>query len=495
MKINPLTAIDFYKADHRRQYPKGTQFVYSNFTPRSSNIFKNVYGDNFDDRVVFFGLQYFIKDFLINTWNEEFFKKPKDEVVAAYKRRMDCALGPEAISVEHIAELHDHGTLPIQIKALPEGALVNEKIPVLTMVNTDPKFFWLTNYLESVMSCYLWKPMTSATIARNYRILLDEFAKETGSDPELVQFQAHDFSFRGMSGLEDAACSGAGHLVSFSGTDTVPAIDFMEEYYGADVTKELVGASVPATEHSVMCMGSKEGEKETYKRLITEVYPSGIVSIVSDTWDFWKVVTEFMLEFKDLVLARDGKVVIRPDSGDPVKILCGDPEAKKGSPEYKGAVECLWDIYGGSVTDKGYKLLDPHVGLIYGDSITLQRAKTILTNLKQKGFASGNVVFGVGSFTYQHTTRDVFGFAMKATYGVVDGIGPVSIFKDPVTDDGVKKSAKGLLQVVHDGASYVVRDEVTSNEETQGDLKVVFKDGKLLIEHTLAEIRKRVLDK
>ena len=490
MYINPLTAIDFYKSDHHRQYPEGTTEVYSNFTARSGRLSK-VIKETYDNKVVFFGLQYFIKDFFINAWNEQFFKKPKNEVIDTYKRRMDYSLGKDAISVEHISALHDLGYLPLKIKALPEGTRVPIGVPILTIVNTHPNFFWLTNYIETVISCYLWKPTTSATTAFEYKKLLTEYAIKTGAPKDFVQFQAHDFSFRGMSSLQDAALSGAGHLTSFWGTDTVPAIDLAEDYYGANAEQEMIGCSVPATEHSVMCMGRQDGELSTFKRLISELYPSGIVSIVSDTWDFWKVVTEYTVLLKDIILQRDGKLVIRPDSGDPVKIIAGDPEAPENSPEYKGAIECLWDIFRGTITDQGYKLLDSHIGLIYGDSITLERAQAILQRLEEKGFASTNVVFGIGSYTYQYATRDNFGFAMKATSGIVNGIRR-DIYKDPKTDSGTKKSAKGLLRVERLGDSLALYDQQTEEQEKQGALEVVFLDGKLTKSMSLTEIRNRI---
>ncbi|MFT6834264.1 MAG: nicotinamide phosphoribosyltransferase, partial [Francisellaceae bacterium] len=317
MNINPLTAIDFYKADHRRQYPVGTTEVYSNFTARSSKLAK-VIRETFDDQIVFFGLQYFIKDFLINSWNKEFFNKPKHEVVKKYKRRMDFALGQDSIPVNHIEQLHSLGYLPFQIKALPEGSRVPIGVPLLTIVNTEPNFFWLTNYIETIISCYLWKPITSATTAFEYKKLLTTYAKKTGTPIESVVYQVHDFSFRGMSSLQDASVSGGAHLTSFVGTDTVSAIDFLEDYYNANVEEAIVGCSVPATEHSVMCMGLEHGELATFRRLINELYPKGIVSIVSDTWDFWKVITEYLSILKPEILARDGKVMIRPDSGDQI---------------------------------------------------------------------------------------------------------------------------------------------------------------------------------
>jgi nicotinamide phosphoribosyltransferase len=486
MKMNPLMLIDFYKADHRRQYPEGTEMVYSNFTPRKSRLLEN-------DKLVFFGLQYFVKEYLIKQWNEGFFQVPKAKVIADYKRRMDNALGKDSIPVEHIADLHDLGYLPLIVKGLPEGTIVSPKIPVVTVYNTQPKFFWLTNYLESLMSAILWKPATSATTAFQYRKTFNEFALSTVSDKDIdfVYWQGHDFSFRGMSGIEDACISASGHLLSFYGTDTVPAIDFHELYYNANSDTELIGGSVPATEHSVMCMGTKDNEIATFERLITQLYPNGIVSIVSDTWDFWQVITEYLPKLKSKILARNGKVVIRPDSGDPVKIIIGDKNAAPGSPEYKGAIECMWETFGGTITEKGFKLLDSHIGLIYGDSITMQRQKDILNGLKEKGFASFNVVLGIGSYTYEYVTRDTYGFAMKATYGEVNGEAR-NIFKDPKTDDGTKKSAKGLLAVHEVNGELKLKDECTWEEEKQGLLQVVFENGKIANEQSLSEIRKRI---
>lgn len=489
MKINPLNAIDFYKTDHRRQYPQGTTQVYANFTPRSGKRAKVL--DKKNPQVVFFGLQYFIQDYLIDCWNHGFFQQNKHQIISAYQRRMDTSLGVGAITTEHIAALHDLGYLPLKIKALPEGSLVPMGIPLLTVVNTHPDFFWLTNYIESVMSCYLWKPITSATTAYQYKQLMTEYALKTGSPQDFVPFQCHDFSFRGLSGLQDGIISGAAHLTSFYGTDTVLAIDLLEEYYGADAQKDIIGASVPGTEHSVMAMGMQDGELETFRRLIEDLYPHGIVSVVSDTWDFWRVINEYLPRLKSKILDRDGKLVIRPDSGDPVKIICGDNSFPVDSEQYRGAVECLWDIFGGTMTPEGYRLLDSHIGLIYGDSITLERAQEILERLERKGFASGNVVFGIGSYTYQYVTRDNFGFAVKATSGLVKG-DRRDIFKNPKTDGGTKKSAKGLLRVEWENNTFVLYEEQTSEQEKQGVLEEVFLDGRLVKTETLANIRKRL---
>jgi nicotinamide phosphoribosyltransferase len=478
--LSPLVLKDFYKTDHRRQYPKGTELVYSNDTPRGSRILGV-------DSVVVFGIQYFVMEYLMRWYNERFFSQPKDKVVARYKRRLDTSLGVGAVPVDHVEALHDLGYLPLEIKALPEGSLCKMRVPFLTIRNTKPEFYWLTNDLETILSTTTWGPINSATIAFEYKKLLSKFAEMTSDIPEFVMWQGHDFSMRGMFGLEAALMSGAAHLLSFTGTDTVPAIDFLEEYYFADAEKELIGGSIYATEHSVMCMGGKETEIDTFLRLL-DLYPTGNVSVVSDTWDYWKVLTETLPAIKDKVMTRDGKLVIRPDSGDPVKIICGDPDMPSWSPEGKGTVQVLWDLFGGEVNSKGYKQLDPHIGTIYGDSITLQRALEIVTRLKDAGFASTNVVLGIGSFTYQYNTRDTFGQAMKATYGVINGK-PIEIFKTPKTDNGLKNSAKGLLKVNGDGT---LKEQCTEKEEKEGLLQTIFLDGKLVKTHTLQEIRERL---
>ncbi len=485
--MNPIHLTDGYKVDHRSQYPDGTTLVYANLTPRKSRM-AGV------ESVVFFGLQYAIKKYLIEDFNQYFFSKPKAEVIAQYKRRIETYLGVGTITYEHIEALHDLGYMPLEIRALPEGTKVPMKVPMFTIHNTIPEFFWLTNFLETLLSATIWLPCTSATTAAEYRKMMDAYALKTGSDPAFTDWQGHDFSFRGMGSVEASTISGAAHLLSFAGTDSIPAIDLLEAYYLANSDLELIGGSVPATEHSVMCMGTQDDEIGTFRRLIEKVYPKGIVSIVSDTWDFWQVITEFIPELKPTILARDGKVVIRPDSGDPVHIICGDPQAPIGSPEHKGAVECLWDTFGGTVTDTGYKLLDPHIGVIYGDSITLERCKAICEGLIAKGFSTGNVVFGIGSYTYQYVTRDTFGFAMKATYGEVNGVGR-AIFKEPKTDDGTKRSACGLLRVDKDAqGTLTLKDNCTWEESQGGEMVLVFRDGKMLKEWSLKEIRKTIKD-
>ena len=485
--IYPATLLcDFYKVSHKEQYPKDTDKIYSTWTPRTSRV-EGI------DKVVAFGFQAFIKEYLINYFNENFFNRNIDDVANEYKRVIKYTLGVQNPNVSHIIELHKLGYLPLKIKAVKEGTLIPIRVPMLTVENTSPKFFWLTNYIETLMSCCLWQPSTNATLAKEYRKILDEYAEKTGGDMSFVQFQGHDFSFRGMPSLDSAKSSGAGHLLSFVGTDTIPSILYLEEFYNANIENELVGTSIPATEHSVMCAYGQD-ELESYKRIITEVYPNGFVSIVSDTWDLWSVLNNVIKPLKSEIMNRDGKIVIRPDSGDPVKIICGDLKSDNEN-ERKGVIEILWDIFGGTITDKNYKVLDSHIGCIYGDAITLERCKEICEQLMKKGFASTNMVYGIGSFTYQYNTRDTFGFALKSTYALINEEEKF-LFKDPVTDNGIKKSQKGLVVVYKENGNIIYIDNLTLEQrENYKDIDLlenVFVDGKLLRDESLSEIRERV---
>lgn len=508
--MNPLFLTDGYKTGHHQQYPKGTTLVYSNFTPRS-----NKYAPKGCDQLVSFGQQMVVRE-IHEAFDRDFFSRPKAEVCGEMKRELSMYLNTD-YDVSHFEALHDLGYLPIHVKAIEEGELVPMKVPVLTIYNTHPDFYWVTNYLETIISNLLWKPMTSATIAHAYRKLFTAWQEKTDAEKGwFVDWQAHDFSMRGLDSIDATISSGLGHLTSFSGSDSLPAIYGARKFY--DET-EFVAGSVNATEHSVMCAGSKEDEVGTFRNLM-ETYPTGILSIVSDTWDLWKVCTEHIVTLKEEILARDGKVVIRPDSGNPVDIICGEyniEDEKNGvefalvdesgkvlssvedinnwktSPIGKGVIELLWDVFGGTVNEQGYKVLDPHIGAIYGDSITLDRAEQIFKRLEAKGFASTNIVLGVGSFTYQYNTRDTFGFAMKATYVEVDGVGR-EIFKDPITDDGVKKSAKGLLKVFKTTLEndVVLHDQCTWAEETEGILQTIYKDGHFFNETNLTAIRTKL---
>lgn len=475
---------DFYKLGHADQYPPGTTKVYSTWTPRQSRIADI-------NEVVAVGAQAFVQEVLIDFFNENFFDRSLKVVKKEYIRIVKNTLGIADPNFDRMEALHKLGYLPLRIRALKEGTLVPIRCPWLTIENTLDEFYWLTNFIETIASVHLWPVSTSATIANKYRKLFEKFAIETVGNTDFVPFQGHDFSMRGMSSLETAARSGFGHLLSFVGTDTIPAIQYAEEYYYADVEKELVGTSVFATEHSVMC--AYQDDTISFKRLITKVYPTGIISVVSDTWDLWDVIDRVIPMYKDTIMARDGKLVVRPDSGDPVKIMTGDDSAPVGSSVHKGVIESLWDLFGGTISEKGYKILDSHIGSIYGDSITPQRAEEICLRLKAKGFASINMVYGIGSYTYQYNTRDTFGYALKSTLVVIDGK-EVNIFKNPKTDDGVKKSQTGRVAVFADETGKLFyKDGLSLKTHCEGNLlKDVFVDGFPRNQQTLAEIRAKL---
>jgi nicotinamide phosphoribosyltransferase len=588
--LNPLFLKDAYKTGHLYQYPPKTEFIYSNMTARGAQHFAY---KGFNGKVVNFGARGFVKEILQELWNLNFFEQPVDEVVGEYQKMINSALGAEVVDTRHLRELHELGYLPLQVKALPEGELVNLRIPLMTIMNTDPRFSWLVNFMETVWANYTWKPLTVATIAYEYRRLSEKWADKTGADKGFAIFQNHDFSARGMSGAEDSMRAGAGHLLSSVGSDTLAAGKYLVDYYDAS-WDNLIFTAPPATEHAVMCINyALYGELETYRRLINEVYPSGMVAIVSDTINLWDVLTKVAPELYDDIMKREGnafgpgKVVFRPDSGDPVKIIVGDeglrqwpivdgaalyfndaasyevallgavfrqkysisektihykhlfndpqkvkfkvrlpngnlvygiatypeglysdevvtdPNVFERHPtdgtiehyeptnEEKGALQILWDEFGGTTNEAGFRVLDPHVGLVYGDSITLERAEEIYTRMAENGFASTNIVFGVGSFTYQYLTRDTFGLAVKATWGQVDGKG-YDLQKTPATDSGTKYSAKGLLRVEKENGEYVLHQQQTMGEANEGELQTIFGDGELYNQQSLSEIRERL---
>ena len=481
---NPINFVDFYKVGHINQYPKGTSQVWSNWTPRNSRVPGTA-------KIVNFGLTYFIKAYLDEQFSTYFFGRPIWEVLNEYRDIIKATLGVQEPRTDHIEALHRLGYLPLKIYALPEGAMVPLNVPTFIITNTRPEFFWLPNYLETMLSNCLWKTSTSATTARRYREVCLKHARRSGeTDFGFIDWQCHDFSYRGMSGTEDAKLSGMGHLLYFSGTDTVPAILAAHAYYNAPLS---CGGSVPATEHSVMCAGEEDGEFETFKRLLTEVYPSGIVSVVSDTWDLWRVLTDYIPRLKDTILAREGKLVIRPDSGDPIEILCGSGSSNSAYPSSRGTVRLLAEALGTTPQNSGLPLINK-AGAIYGDSITVARADEILQRtVDELKLSPYNVVFGVGSFTYQMVTRDTYGWAMKATAVRRDGK-IVPIFKKPVTDDGGKFSHKGLLAayVCTDAElnlTYMLRQGVTEEQLENCAYRKVYENGDLLHAPDFATIR------
>lgn len=494
--IHPLLLIDYYKSCHDKMLPKGITKSVSYYTPRMSRV-------DIWDHVVMFGLQAFIKTYLIDYFNEEFFSKPHDEVVAEYDRVLKHTLGEGVYDTDKISRLHKLGYLPIEIGALPEGALVPIHVPMFYITNTHPGFAWLPQALESLISAEMWHPMIAATVGRTYRNIVNSYYSRTCDDDAPRSRALGAFDFRGEECLQSAVKAGAGWCLSFLNTATVPTIPYLEQMYNCDCTKEPVAFGAASTEHSVMCSNyAVDGNEVTLlRRLLTEIYPNTSFSAVLDSYDYWNVIDNILPQIHDEIMAHNGCMLMRGDSGD-----CVDVVTK--------TVFKLWDQFGGTINSKGYKVLDPHVKAIYGDSITIQRCQQIYQILEQNGFACSNVALGVGSFSMQCIeepdficsdsmgypiyfdalkpfTRDTFGVAIKATYCEINGK-PVPVFKNPV-DGGFKKSQKGCCIVTKDlenSYSYMDGYDWThASRSIVNKLKPVFRDGKMIKEWTLAEVR------
>lgn len=575
---NPLLLIDFYKATHDSQYPKGLTRMVSYYTPRMSRL-----GDV--DKVTLFGLQAFIKEYLIEGFNTYFFNRPIEEVVTEYTRVLNHTMGEGSYDATKILRLHQLGYLPLQIRALPEGTRSNIGVPQIEITNTHSDFVWLVNTIETLLSCTMWHTQVSAEVGYRYRKIVDKYVDMTceNVDPRNV---LGDFSMRGQQSAESAIKSSAGWLLSFNNTATVPAIMWLEKNYNCDVTKDIVGRGAISTEHSVMCSNaSVDGDEITQvKRLLTEIYPKHSFSMVSDSYDYWNLVTNILPQCKEEIMTHEGYIGIRGDSGDPIEVIAGkefyefedeedfnlllsnphrwiwncpftdreynfefigyfkdeyvkvrvEPEwgrerggitdndyyfldeynihierLYKPIAEDMGTVWALWQTFGGTVNSKGYKVLDPHVKAIYGDSITPYRCEEIYHRLEQKGFAINNVTLGVGSFsmmclenyndetgefTYSPYTRDTFGIAVKATYAEDADGNPIMIYKQPKGCDW-KKSQKGCCVVTHDeNGNYFCDDGYTWTDSDDNDLVTVFKDGKMVREWNLDGIRTRMYE-
>lgn len=553
--ISPILITDSYKLSHKDFEVEGVTEIYSNFTPRFTHYFKRKF-PFFDDKIVVFGLQQaMIK--IVEHWSDNFFKRPKAEVIAEAKRVLVPYIGMENLS--HFEELHDLGYLPLEIRALKEGSVITKGIPTFTIRNTLPKFEWLPNYLESVLSAESWKSLTVANIARQYRQLSQKYAELTADDWSYIAFQNHDFSFRGQAGWDSSAMTGAGWALFSAGSDNTPAIWALENYYGADIENETVFHSIPASEHSVTTLGInffnkedlKDGETQYLKWVLTERFKTGLVAFVLDSYDYFRALTEIIPSLKNEIMGRDGKLVIRGDSGEPVNIIAGyrikdldqlveakdirnvddlvdrlsdfvetyenEIEVVKWNNKYyrfeyaynddseksfqgvasfeemseaeaKGTIEVLWEIFGGEVNSKGFKILDSHIGHIYGDGMNYERSESTLKRLAEKGFCACNIVFGVGSFTLNMLSRDDLGIAVKATNAMLENNVQLPLFKAPKTDSS-KKSLKGYLKVYEVDGTITYDQDVTFEQQQTGLLETVFLNGQYIRLETLKEIR------
>lgn len=557
-KINELSVFmsDMYKFGHLFLFPKNTTYAYSTLTPRNNAYFKH------SDKMVVFGYEMFAHRYLVEHYNKNFFELPLETVLEQYKYVIGSALGDEMAETAHIKQLHELGYLPIRVKALPEGTLVPMGVPVLTIDNTHKDFAWLTNFLETLMISETFVTATVATMALELKKVAMKYSLETCDNNFHIPYQCHDFSERGQHGNGAAQLSGIGHLTSFVGSDTVQAAIMAHNYYGADLQSDNILKSVLASEHAVMQSYGKENEYHTYQELINR-FPNGILSLVSDTWDYYAVLTEILPFLKNEIMARNGKLVIRPDSGNPIDIIAGtdyeviddlnvldvftnpnstetqkkvalgkyfskfnnrngkahkdfvigstlfstdiwvdscsigveigDITAQLLTPEHKGSLQLLWETFGGAINDAGYRVLDDSIGLLYGEGITVDTMGEILERMKNKGFASSNIVFGVGAYVYSVAiSRDTFGQAVKSQLVVVDGE-ERQTFKAPKTDSK-KKSLKGRVAVfLNQNDEYYVEDGYGRYENKDGDqLRIIFQDGELYNKTPFKVIRKRI---
>lgn len=481
--MNTLSMLlsDTYKQVHHDLFPKNLTKLVSYWVPRRSMLKEQ-------DKMVFFGLQAFIKEYLIDYFNNNFFDLNEKDVIDEYIESMDVQLGRENYNIEPIIKLHRLGYLPVEIKALPEGTLVPMGVPCIELTNTHKDFAWLPQFLECILQVELWKPCCHATIGYMYREIADYWYKMT-TDGLSGEMACSDFGMRGMSCMDEAVRCSASWLLSFNKTSTIPAIDYINRYYYADCKNNHIGIGAVSTEHAVMGANyAIDGDEITFvRRLLTELYPNTSFSMVSDTYDYWNMINNILPQCKKEILEHNGKMLVRPDSGDIVEISVK-------------TVERLWEIFGGTVNDKGYKVLDPHIGIIYGDGCTLSNVQTIWNDLELRGFAANNIMYGVGAFCFTAimenrkmvvVTRDTFGIAMKATYGIIDGK-KFMIFKDPKTDTShLKKSHKGCCRVYEENGELKCEDQLLDmSDDTL--LTTVFKNGKLTREDTFMAIRQRM---
>jgi nicotinamide phosphoribosyltransferase len=456
--LNLIETTDSYKVSHYRQYPPGTEIVYSFFESRGG-IFSEV---------TFFGLQYILKRYLVG---EVFNQADIDEAA----RNFAAHFGDESLfnraGWERLLQKHG-GNLPLLIKAVPEGATVPVGNVLMTIENTDLEFPWLTNWLETLL-VQVWYPCTVATQSREMRKVVLRYLEETG-DPCLIDFKLHDFGFRGSTSVESAGIGGAAHLVNFKGTDTIQALRVAHKYY----SEPMAGFSIPAAEHSTITAWGKENEVDAYRNML-EQFPSGLVACVSDSYDIFNACKNLWGEkLREQVLARDGCLVVRPDSGDPPSVVVE-------------VLETLRNAFGCDLNDRGYKVLNPKVRVIQGDGIDYKMLERILFNMKIFGWSADNIAFGSGGGLLQKVNRDTQRFAFKCSAVRVNGEWR-DVIKTPVTDPGKNSKAGRLMLCLDDKHGYAtIREEIANECGFNDEMVTVFKDGELLTDWSFAEVRER----
>lgn len=489
---------DFYKAAHCAQYDPRITSLTSYYVPRMSR-----FSDITEIPVI--GIQSFIKEYLIDHFDKNFFKRAIKDVKEEYDTIIEQTMGPNRNNWHYVESLWKLGYLPLEISALEEGIKCPINCPSIQITNTNPNFAWVVNAIESLMSNELWYQSCTAIAGMRYRNIVNKYYEMTSDHPENARHAISEFGFRGLPGLAAAQKASMGFLLSFDKTATIPSIEYIHKYYG-DSRKDI-GGGMASTEHSVMTSSYAidEDEETLIERLLTEVYPDGNFAMVCDSYDYWNVVDNTLPNFKEEILSRNGALFVRGDSGDPVEIITQ-------------TVFHLWETFGGTTNSKGYKVLDSHIRAIYGDSITQQRAEKIYDTLEKAGFAADNVALGAGSFsmlcyenedgTLSPYTRDTYNIGIKTSAGSYILVNPypdynfrtrqeILIYKNPKTDTGhFKKSHKGWIGVykADDGSLYYKDNLTYDTKKVYSDrdlLKPVFKDGKLLRSTTFNEIRQR----
>lgn len=452
MQNNILLLTDSYKLSHYKQYPSGTSHIYSYFESRGGKF----------EQVTFFGLQYLLKEYLAG---EVVTQAKIDQAAKLYAAHFGSETLFNREGWEYILEKYQ-GRLPIRIKAVAEGAVIPTHHVLMTVENTDPKCYWLSNFLETLL-VQLWYPCTVATTSKAVRSLILSYLEKTG-DPSLIDFKLHDFGFRGVSSVESAGIGGAAHLVNFMGTDTVTALTFIQEYYQPD---SMFGFSIPAAEHSTITSWKQEGELDAYRNMLDQ-YPEGLVAVVSDSYDVYYACEKLWGEaLKEKILARNGTLVVRPDSGIPKDVVLK-------------VIEILGEKIGYTINEKGYKVLVPQIRVIQGDGVNYESIGEILENLALNGWSADNITFGMGGALLQKVHRDTQKFAFKCSCATVDGQDRL-VFKDPITDHG-KKSKKGRLKLIFKDNEY---HTVNLDEEGEDLLVTVFENGEILKDYTFDEVK------
>jgi nicotinamide phosphoribosyltransferase len=463
---NLLLLADAYKYSHYKLYLPGTTKIYSYLESR---------GGAFPE-TVFYGLQYFLKEYLEGQAFTRADIDEAEEILNGVFGRNDVF---KRSNFEYILNKYN-GRLPVKIKAVAEGSIVPVHNALMTIENTDPQCYWLTNFLETLLM-QVWYPCTVATLSREVRKIVERYFEQTADEAakSAIDFVLNDFGFRGVSSVESAGIGGSAHLINFMGSDTVHASKVAREYYHA---KKVYGMSVPATEHSIMTLLGESGEKKIFEHVLN-AYPNGILSCVSDGYNIFNAVENYWGgDLKEQVLRREGTLVIRPDSGDPVKTLLK-------------VFDLLFDKFGFTVNSKGFRVLPSQVRVIQGDGIDLHTIPLIYEALKREGISAENLVLGMGGALLQKINRDTQKFALKCSYAEIDGQ-QVNVKKHPVemNSEGAlvksfKTSKAGRLKLVKVDGQYHTTDVSSNNHEDL--LQPVFENGVITKEHTFEDIRER----